>query len=405
MISERLRQARLRAGLTQQEVVSRLSEAALNLTKAALSKYELGRSSPNATLLVNLARILGVRSDYFLKQPTVNVQWLSFRKQASFARRWQERIKARAMDIVEAQVWLYETLHPHDAPNFPKPSNAETAEDAESAAAELRRRWRLDDAPIESVTQVVEDHGGIVVEHSDPEKEFHGLSGWANKRYPVTVVNAASPPDRRRFSLAHELGHLVMACGDMQEKQREKLAQRFAAAFLVPQNMARRELGDRRRSLSFEELALLKQKHGLSMMGWMLRARDLSIVSDAHFRTLCARFSARGWRKKEPVEFAGRESPLRLRQMTLRALEEGIVTPEKAEELCPGYDREREERQRKHLWPYISAVEVMKLPQPERDRILAEAATLAEKDYREDGELTGFDAFGEGDLLDEPESR
>lgn len=231
------------------------------------------------------------------------------------------------------------------------------------------------------------------------------MSGWANKRYPVTVVNAASPPDRRRFSLAHELGHLIMACGDMQEKQSEKLAHRFAAAFLVPETMARRELGDRRRGLSFDELALLKQKHGLSMMGWMLRACDLNIISDAHFRTLCARFSARGWRKKEPVEFAGRESPLRLKQMTLRALAEGIIGPEKAEELFPGYDREVEERQMKQPRPYMSAVEVMKLPQPERDKILAEAATLAEKDYREDADLTGFEAFGEGDLLDEPESR
>ena len=39
--------------------------------------------------------------------------------------------------------------------------------------------------------------------------------------------------------------------------------------------------------------------------------------------------------------------------------------------------------------------DLRKLPREQRDAILAAAAALAEKDYREDKDLTGFDAFSE----------
>jgi hypothetical protein len=45
--------------------------------------------------------------------------------------------------------------------------------------------------------------------------------------------------------------------------------------------------------------------------------------------------------------------------------------------------------------PCLTASELLKLPRAERDIYLAAAAELAEQDYREDRELTGFEAFSE----------
>ena len=42
--------------------------------------------------------------------------------------------------------------------------------------------------------------------------------------------------------------------------------------------------------------------------------------------------------------------------------------------------------------------ELRRLPQSERDDILAKAAALAESDYRSKPQLTDFEAFGEDDL-------
>jgi hypothetical protein len=50
--------------------------------------------------------------------------------------------------------------------------------------------------------------------------------------------------------------------------------------------------------------------------------------------------------------------------------------------------------------------ELRKLPREERQAVLAAAAALAEEDYRDDKELTGFDAFSEEEVDgDESESR
>src|SRR5207249_4280320 len=45
-----------------------------------------------------------------------------------------------------------------------------------------------------------------------------------------------------------------------------------------------------------------------------------------------------------------------------------------------------------------TAVELRKLPLAERDAILAEQAAALENDYRNDPELTAFEAFGDKDL-------
>jgi acyl-CoA reductase-like NAD-dependent aldehyde dehydrogenase len=45
-----------------------------------------------------------------------------------------------------------------------------------------------------------------------------------------------------------------------------------------------------------------------------------------------------------------------------------------------------------------TAAELRKLPQAQRDAILEAAAALAEEDYRNDSQLTAFEAFGKDDL-------
>ena len=318
MIGERIKQARVAAGLTQDEVVAALVELAQPLTKAGLSKYERGGSTPKPTMLRALARVFGVTADFFLEAPHVKVAWLAFRKAKSLGKAEEEQIKTVAAAQVEAFVTLCRALEPSRVPSAPEKSKVRSVGDVEKAASSLREHWRLGDQPIESVTTTIEDSGGIVLEMGGQDDLFDGLSGWADDTTPVVVVSSSVSDDRRRFSLAHELGHLFMDVGKVDTKTEERLAHRFAAAFLVPASTARRELGEKRRHLDFRELAMLKLKHGLSMAAWIFRASDLDIIDESHARTLFAELSARGWRKEEPVKFVGREQPFRLRQLTVR---------------------------------------------------------------------------------------
>ena len=404
MIGDRMRQARLAAGMTLDEVARQMGVLARPITKAGLSKYEKNKSAPGQAFLVALGKVLKVKADYFVAHPSVSITWLAFRKQAAMPKSRQEQVKAFAAQVVESQVWLQRTLYPSERPVFPKPQRVRSVEEAERASQRLRAEWNLGEAPIDSLTGVVEQHGGIVVAHSgmDTEREFDGLAGWADETTPIVVVSTDVPDDRVRFNLAHELGHLLTDCAEVDAKEQENLAHRFASALIVPAAVIRRELGSRRRRVAMREFALLKRKHGLSMQSLVHRAFDLGIIEASQYRTLYTEFSQFGWRKTEPVGYVGDEKPARLLQMALRAFTEGIITRERAEQICPGStsgipgDADESEKP-------MSASALRRLPRDQRDPILAAAAQRAENDYLRNRDLTDFEAFSEEDLNDRDE--
>ncbi len=58
---------------------------------------------------------------------------------------------------------------------------------------------------------------------------------------PVVVLNAAMPPERRHFALAHEVAHILLGHGDELEEGEELEANRLAAELLLPTERFSRE--------------------------------------------------------------------------------------------------------------------------------------------------------------------
>ncbi len=88
--------------------------------------------------------------------------------------------------------------------------------------------------PVPDIVAVLEHAGALVITRDLDSDLLDAVSQWAEGGQPLLLVNTRAPGDRRRFSLAHELGHLVMhdepGTGSTQEKQ----ADAFAAEFLMP---------------------------------------------------------------------------------------------------------------------------------------------------------------------------
>ena len=74
----------------------------------------------------------------------------------------------------------------------------------------------------------------------------------------VWVVSTHSSGDRQRFTLAHELGHLVLHGRLAEGIDEEKACNQFAGAFLLPKSGVLQHLGTFRRHLELQELFLLK---------------------------------------------------------------------------------------------------------------------------------------------------
>lgn len=384
MIAERIRQARLAADLTQEQLADQLG-----MTKQVISKYENGKSEPNASAIMKLAQALGQEPGYFLRQPQTTVDWLGYRSKVNLGAKAREGIQYRAETYVEQYMSLAEKLAMEHIETLPTNQAVRTVDEAENLAASVRQAWSLDHLPIDDITRLVEMKGGIVFgEQSEPDTRFDGLSGWISGQRPVVVLNLSMPTDRRRFSLAHELAHLLMDEASNAHKDVEKFANRFAGAFIVSREAAHQELGFRRNALSLNELMILKRKYGLSIAGWVYRARDLDIINAATAARLWQQLGELGWRRQEPIELEAEEAPTRLRQMVLRAHAEGIISRTQAETLCPGCLPPAEN-------VILSPREIMRLPFEERQRLLAAAVEASQ-----DEDFDRLEAFGEADFVE-----
>ncbi|MBW1862191.1 MAG: hypothetical protein JRJ02_07435 [Deltaproteobacteria bacterium] len=139
----------------------------------------------------------------------------------------------------------------------------------------------------------------------------------------------------------------------------------------------------------------------MSIQAWMRRAFDLGIIKGGHYRRLNIELSSRGWKREEPIQYRGEEIPTKLKQMTLRAFSEGIISAHKAEELCPAWKRDIQPTLSEKPILYHSAIDAMKLSKEERNNLLEESAMIAEKVYSENPELYDFEALSDEDLIDD----
>lgn len=387
MIGARLRQARLAAGLSLEQLAAKLSR---RLTRQALSKYETNKTEPLASTIMDLARALGVKPSFLLSEPKVSVRWVAYRKHASLGAREQDAITATATKRLESELDLRGMFGVGLNHSLPRGIPVHDFDSAEEAAGQIRGSWGLGDLPINGLVETIEDHGGVVLAW-DEDRTFDGLSGWTDLGHPVIVINSASSADRRRFDAAHELGHLVMSVptGDVDY---EALAHRFAAAFLVPKVAALREIGEKRRSLSVDELGLLKERWGLSMQAWIRRAYDLGIIEQSHYRSLNILFRQRRWHRLEPYQYEGVEEPLLLRRLVWRALTEGIINIRDAKEICPAYEFEEVGAESAEL----SLRQIARLPKEERHRLIAAALVEIDEAETEVWDVTAPDAAEAG---------
>ena len=151
----------------------------------------------------------------------------------------------------------------------------------------------------------------------------------------MIVIKKSTWSERKRFNLAHELGHMVI--DPAQGLDEEKAAHRFAGAFLIPADVLRSEVGAKRSSISLGELVALKQRFGVSIQAIAYRCKDLGILNQAAFARLFKIFAQRGWRAP-PYEEPGRldpevEEPKRFERLCYRALAERVIGESRAAEL------------------------------------------------------------------------
>lgn len=335
MYPERLKRARKATGLSLRALAEQVG-----VSQTTIKHYEDGLSTPDSSQLIKLAKALGVRSEYFFRPFTVQLDTsveLEYRKRANTPVKLLNRIHAD----VEEQAERWEELA-NLYPQFPVkpfvipaglPACLQTLDAVEQVAAQVRESWKLGENPIQDLVDVLETQGILVIFTAvEAQTKFDGLATRIGLK-PVIVVAQHWAGDRQRFTLAHELGHLILKERLAEGLQEEKACNRFAGAFLLPATAIRQQLGQQRRMIESQELYLLKHEFGLSMAGCLRRTLDTGIISKPVFDDFQIRFSQNHWRTLEPGESYPTEQTILFKQLVYRALAEDWISESKAAEL------------------------------------------------------------------------
>lgn len=349
MIGKRLKRAREAAGLSLRDL-----EAVINneVSAQAIGKYERDEMMPGSSVLLALAKALKVSPDYLLSSREIELCGVDFRKAPQSGAKDEKAVGAAVLDHIERYLELEELL-PDLHEEWMALECGEFAIDhveaAERAAEKLREVWQLGIDPIQSMAELLEGKGVKVVSLNLPA-DVSGSKAFIRAMelpdLPIVVVNKVHNGERQRFTMAHELAHLVLRPVGLSDQDQEKAADRFAGAFLMAKEMLLKLLGGHRTAISLGELAELKKIFKVSIASLIVRCSQIGAISKALYGRLFGQVKAMGWNalgSTEPGALAP-ELPQRMERLCMRAISEGVISVAKAAELLRTSIRELEER-------------------------------------------------------------
>lgn len=279
------------ADITQEELAHRLE-----ITQAALSRYENDLREPDSAMVDKLSEALGVTPEFltheFRMRGAIAADAHMRRQKTTKPSDWK-KVEARLNALRMHSSYLLERV-----PMRPQNHVLQVEPDErtpEEAAAMLRMAWRMPIGPIRSLIRWVEAAGIIVVEEDFGTPRIDGMSQWAGD-HAVLILNVGLPTDRKRLTVAHELGHLVMH-SNYADVDAEDQANQFAAEFLMPEHVIGPQL---RSPLSLGKLSDLKLEWGVSMQAIFERAFRLGRVTAADRVKFYKQMTSRGWKTREP---------------------------------------------------------------------------------------------------------
>lgn len=166
----------------------------------------------------------------------------------------------------------------------------------EELAAEVLRASNVTKPPVPIET--IARHHGLVVRSQPLQSDLSGFL-YRDDRQPVVGVNSSHRMVRRRFTIAHELGHFLLHQSHKLRVDRSVLARlrgstaedtidvdeveanRFAAAVLMPTELLKGDLAQLRPMDILhdeDDIKTLARRYGVSAQALLLRLDDLGYL-------------------------------------------------------------------------------------------------------------------------------
>ncbi|HEU5051543.1 MAG TPA: XRE family transcriptional regulator [Hanamia sp.] len=278
LFSNKIKELREKNNLSLQELADQVG-----IAKQSIHKFEHGVVKPSSSTLLKIADVCNISYSFFyddLEKYKLDFNDIKFRERhkiqdEDFVIEIKETVCHYLAKFIELADLLDETFE------FENPLagfEIETEKDIEKAAKMIRKKWKIGNAPIIDVVETLENNGVFVVEIKKAEN-FTGLSGKANDKIPIIVLNEFSIPERKRFTALHELAHIVLEfASEPSEKKLERFCDYFAGAVLLVDDVLYTELGKNRTVITLGELKRIKELYGASIQAIIMRASTSGFI-------------------------------------------------------------------------------------------------------------------------------
>jgi Zn-dependent peptidase ImmA (M78 family)/transcriptional regulator with XRE-family HTH domain len=297
-IADRVRDLVRTSGLTQRDFAQRIG-----LDDSKLSKSLSGNRRFSSLDLARIAELCSVSVDWLLTgdEPPLALAARTTGGSAGTAIREARRLGTLRADLAELGF-----PQPWQPPAVDLTAGSWTEQGNRLALAALDRVREVGGAITEpDLAALVEKAFGVDVAVVDLGPDFDGLATSADD-VKLVVLSTSQLPSRQRFTLAHELGHLL--AGDDQgvhldhdvfdkaqrDNPSEKRANAFAAAFLMPDEILRDAVGST--GLTHDGFTALATDLMVTPMALAFRLRDLRLIDAGtcdRFRSTSAAVAAR----------------------------------------------------------------------------------------------------------------
>lgn len=331
VVAARIKNSRIQKGYSLQEVAEKIG-----VSKQMINKYEQGISMPTSEKLIAFSKLFGQKVDYFFRKPEVEIGEINFRKKSKFSNKKVNALKEEIRVQIENYLYIENICNLSNI--FVNPlSDCEinSKDDVIRATEILRNDWNIGNDTIHSIIQLLEDKEIKVIEVEEDASLFDGLATVVDEKYYVIVINKSMPIERKRFTLLHELGHLLLNLNRFNEKEQESLCHAFASEMLLAQRNVIIEFGDKRNKISFNELKNMQEKYGISISAIVYKLGEVKIISQEKLTGFYKHINYDNALKQEVEKsrFEGEENSNRYENLVLRAVSEEFISLSKASSL------------------------------------------------------------------------
>jgi Predicted Zn peptidase len=305
--------AREARGMSQGELAQKIGMSPTNLSK--IERNEIGINDESVQQISMATFFPG---HFFYQQGTILPENLSYRRRNNVPQKIITPINSR-INIIKNHVQFVTRALAVPMPSLPVIELTGNNSPAK-IAAKVRHKWDLDKPVIDNMVKLLEKKRIIITGFDFGTERVDSRSILTDDGLPVICYNTALSGDRQRFTLAYELGQLIMHTYNKVPAHRDVVheANIFAASFLLPEKEVRTDF---KNGITIPVLADLKKKWKVSMISLLYRADDLGLITPNQKRYLLQQFNTLKIRRREPPELdIKKEEPQLLRQFIARYL-------------------------------------------------------------------------------------